>query len=80
MDLHPDVCVALDSADLAAIVMAVKKEARKLGTPITPYTADHIAAARMFGHDTVYAGNARNIPRPARSDQPMLGVRWLLLS
>ncbi|MDE0605467.1 MAG: hypothetical protein OXI18_13790 [bacterium] len=60
--------------------MAVNQEVRQVGIPITPYAADHIAAARMFGHDTVYAGSARNIPRPARSNQPVLGINWLLLS
>ena len=80
MDPHPDLCVALNNADLAAIVQVVIQEARKQGTPITPYTADHIAAARMFGLDTVYAGSDRNVPRPGRSGQRVLGIRWLLLS
>ena len=61
-------------------VQAVNREARNQGTPITPHTADHIAAARKFGLDAVYAGHPRNIPRPATPDQPVLGVRWLLLS
>ena len=80
MDPHPEMCITLSSADLEVIVQTVNREARNLGIPITPYTADQIAAARKFGLDAVYAGTPRNIPRPAKSAQSVLGVRWLLLS
>ena len=79
LDPCPELCIVLNSADLAAIVLAIIREARQQGIPITPYTADLIASAHKFDLDTVYAGHARNIPRLAQSESQTLGVRWKLI-
>ena len=79
LDPDSDSCTVLQSVDIAVCTKAVVEEARRSRIPITPYAAEMIASARLHDQDTIWVGYEQNIPRRARNEVELLGIRWRLL-
>lgn len=79
MDPDPALVRVLEYKELAAGMIAAKKEAADRGISLPPMSPQYIAAARLF-QVPIWVGYDANVPRWALTGVEFSGVQWHRMS